>query len=306
MSGDRASRPGLAAVFAAQFFLAGGFDLLPAGDSSGKAPDPEASAHGDILAKEDWTADVTAARPYGLRQVGSDARYLVTRPLHLDRKGWIKLSATFGTAGVLFLLRNRIRDEAQEDRSGGRDRFLQDVRVMGKGAFAPSLALVAYGASFLTREDRERETAVLLLESMGFTALGTGTGQFILASERPTDGNEVHFLRRGGHGFSGDAGLAASVVAPLRCQYLRTGPEDSAGRRFWKRSALGVLYAGAGLTAFQRVNHDRHWAPDAFLGMATGLAVGGALCDSHEQARKKRGSVSLEGAATGASLRIRF
>ena len=245
--------------------------------------------------------------PHGFRQIGLDARYLISRPLHLDSKGKVKLAVTAGTAGVLFLLRNRIRDEAQEHRSASRDQFLQDVRIMGKGAFAPSLAAISYGTSFLTRNDREKETAVLLLESMAFTGAGVGLGQFVLSSQRPDTGKEVRFFRFGGHGFSGDAGLAASVVPVLRHQYLRVGSDDGAALRVWKRGATGFLYTGALLTAYQRVNNDKHWAPDVFLGLVTGLTVGQVLCDSHDATvREKKTHASLTPVPGGVGLTLRF
>lgn len=243
---------------------------------------------------------------HGLHQIGRDARYLVTRPFHLDRKGTLKLVGVGATAGLLYLSRNRIRDWAQNHRSDSGDRFLDSARTMGKGAFAPSLALIFYGLSFHTRDEREKETAVLLLESMGYSALGVGMGRFVLATDRPNVGTEVNYFRSNGHGFSGDAALAASVVNPLRCQYLRIREGDGKGRRFWKRLATGALYTGAGLTAYQRVNQDRHWAPDAFLGMATGLAVGGALCDSHSISRKEMNSWNLEPSLGGFTLRVSF
>jgi len=222
---------------------------------------------------------------YGFRQLGHDAKYLFTRPFHMERKTKIKVTATAGAVLALYLLRDSIRNEAQEHRNEDRDEFLQGVRTMGKGGFAPSIALAAYLSSFATNNKREKETAFLLMESMGFTALFTAAGQFILASERPEDGDDIRFFRSGGHGISLDAALAASVVPPLRHQYLRVKPGDGKGRRFWKRTATSLLYTGAAFTAYQRVDQDKHWAPDAFLGMVTGLAVGEALCNSHDQTR---------------------
>ncbi|OLE66089.1 MAG: hypothetical protein AUG03_01670 [Acidobacteria bacterium 13_1_20CM_2_68_14] len=229
-------------------------------------------------------------RLYGFHQIGLDAQYLATRPWHLDRRGKIKVAVTAGTAGTLFLLRNRIRDYAQEHRSEARDRFLQKPRTMGKGAFAPSLSLLTYGASFLTHDDREKETSVLLLESMAFTGIGVGLGQFVLSSKRPEVGK-----------------LAASVVPILRRQYLLAKPQDGRVLRVWKRTATGLLYAGAGLTAYQRINNDKHWAPDAFLGLVTGFTVGETLCDSHDKARAQlRDRLSLDFGPHGAALKFVF
>jgi hypothetical protein len=245
--------------------------------------------------------------PHGFHQIGIDAKYLFFKPAHLDRAGKIKVAAAVGTAGMLFLLRNRVRDYSQEHRSDARDAFLQEPRTMGKGAFAPSLSLLSYGASFLTHNDREKETSVLLLESMAFAGIGAGLGQFVLSSQRPEIGKEVHFFRWGGHGISGDAALAASVVPVLRRQYLVVKPEDGGTMRVWKRSVTGLLYAGAGLTALQRINNDKHWAPDAFLGLVTGFTVGETLCDSHDKSREQsKRRVSLDLGPHEAGVRFVF
>jgi len=259
----------------------------------------------DPPSPESREGEEAVIHPYGFHQIGLDARYLVTRPLHLDRRGWMKVAATFGTAAILYADREVIRDMAQEHRTPGRDNFLQKPRIMGKAAFAPSLALISYGASFATHDDREKETAVLLLESMVFTGAAVGLGQAVLSTQRPEEGNDIHFFSRRGHGFSGDAGLAASVVPVLKNQYLLVRPGDGGGLRFWKRTATGLLYTGALLTGYQRINNDKHWAPDVFLGLVTGFTVGQILCDSHDRTRQEeRSRVALTAVPGGIGLRI--
>ena len=228
-------------------------------------------------------APVDLPRPYGFRQIGLDARYLVTRPAHLERNGVLKVSLTAATTGILYLYRKEIRDWVQDHQDADRSEFLNQVRVMGKGAFAPTVALIAFGSSFVTKNPREKETAVLLLESMGFTALATGVGQVVLATERPEDGDDIDYFGRRGHGVSGDAALAASVVPILSRQYLTMREGDGAGRRFWKMGASSLLYAGAFLTGYQRLDADKHWAPEVFLGLVTGFSVGQMLVDSHRK-----------------------
>ncbi|HEV8335678.1 MAG TPA: phosphatase PAP2 family protein [Candidatus Polarisedimenticolia bacterium] len=246
--------------------------------------------------------------PHGFAQIGLDARYLATRPFHLDRSGWTKVAATLATLGALYAGRGEIRDWSQDHRRESWDRFLQKPRVMGKGAFAPSAALIAYTSSFVTQDDREKETAVLLLESMAFTGLVAGIGRFVLATDRPEVGNDVHFFRGNGHGVSGDAALAASVVPILRNQYLRIDPDDGGGMRFWKRAAAGILYAGAFLTGYQRINNDKHYAPDVFLGLVSGFTVGQLLCDSHDRSRDAgpRSRLTLGPVPGGIGLSLSF
>jgi hypothetical protein len=265
------------------------------------------SAGPDAASPESPEGEASSLHPYGFRQIGRDARYLVTRPFHLDPKGWMKVAATFGTTAILYADRELIRDMAQERRTESGDDFFQKPRLMGKGAFAPSLALISYGASFATHDDREKETAVLLLESMAFSAVLVGVGQWVLATERPEDGNDIDFFGRRGHGVSGDAALAASVVPVLKNQYLLVRPGDGGGLRAWKRTATGLLYTGAFLTGYQRINNDKHWAPDVFLGLVTGFTVGQILCDSHDETRREQEPrLALTAVPGGIGLRIRL
>ncbi len=213
--------------------------------------------------------------------LGRDARHLFTRPLQLDRNGWAKVAAVATATASLYALRDDLREFALERGGPGTDRFLRDVRTMGKGAVAPALAASALLASLGTRDRRERETALLLLESAACSALLAGAGSFVLATDRPRDGGRVRYFRTGGHGVSLDAALAASIVEPLRRQYLIVQARDGPWRKAAKRAAAALLYTGAALTAHQRVRSDAHWAPDAFLGAMTGLFVGGILCDAH-------------------------
>ena len=233
--------------------------------------------------------------PYGFRQLGYDTRYLLKRPFHLDRRSKKGVAMASGVTVGLYLFRDEIRDWSQDHRSPGRERFLDGVRSMGKGSFAPALALIAYTSSLVTGKEREKETALLLLESMAFSAMAAGAGSFVLATERPEDGDAVRLFHSDGHGVSVDAALAASVVPPLRRQYLRVKPADSRGKRFWKRTGTLLLYSGAVLTAYQRIDRDQHWAPEAFLGTMVGLAVGSTLCRAHDEVRAQRSTSTSQG-----------
>ncbi|HEU5179969.1 MAG TPA: hypothetical protein VFW45_04210 [Candidatus Polarisedimenticolia bacterium] len=244
--------------------------------------------------------------PHGWRQVGSDARYLWTRPAHLDRVGVTKVALTAGTVGLLYLYREEIRRWVQERSDPQTSEFLDRISVMGHEGFAPTLALLAYGASFATRNAREKETAVLLLESAGHTALLTGIGQSVLSTQRPFDGEEIDYFSRRGHGVSGHAALAASVVPILSRQYLVVHSDDSAAARFWKVGGASALYAGAFLTGYQRLDADEHWAPEVFLGLVTGFSVGQILSDSHERARREPPPVSFSIGPGSFQARVSF
>ncbi|RMH16735.1 MAG: hypothetical protein D6696_17500 [Acidobacteria bacterium] len=253
-------------------------------------------------------AEDRAPAPYGLHQLRLDLRYMLRRPFELDRRDKRHLALTGALTAGLYLLRDDIRDEVQDSRSDGRERLLQDARLVSRGAVAPGLALAAYLASFATGEAREKETALMLLESAAAAAVISGVGSFVLAAERPEDGDAIRSLRIDGHGVSLDAALAAAIVEPLRCQYLRPRPGSRPAARAGKHAASAVLYLAAALTAFQRLDQDKHWAPDAFLGVAGALAAGRTLCEAHGKRPARRlalAPLAVRGGG-GVALRLRL
>ncbi|MFV2072770.1 MAG: hypothetical protein ACC742_08975, partial [Thermoanaerobaculales bacterium] len=247
--------------------------LLP-GAPDWTAPPPSAETEYPATATGTEKTERIPERPYGWEQLRFDLKYLARKPAHLNAREKRGLLAVTGTTALLYVYRKDIRDAWQENSSESRTNFLNAARFMGDGSFAPGVALAAYLASLVTHNDREKETAQLVLESAALSAVGSGVGSFVLAAERPEDGDAMRFFSVTGHGVSLDVSLAASVIPPLRRQYLRVRPEDRAGRRILKHGLSALLYSGMVFTALQRVDADRHWAPDVFLGMVNGIAIG--------------------------------
>ena len=207
-----------------------------------------------------------------------------------------------GTTALLYVFREDIQDAWRRNRSESRTDFLNSARVMGGAGFAPALALAAWGASFVTESEREKETAQLLLESWALAAVGSGVGSFVLAAERPEDGNAIHFFDVEGHGVSYDVSVAAAVIPPLRRQYLRVRPGDGTGLRILKHGLSALLYGGMAFTALQRIDADKHWAPDVFLGMVNGLGVGTLLGQARDDAERRRSRVALSAQPGGMAV----
>jgi hypothetical protein len=222
------------------------------------------------------------------RRALDDVRYLALRPFGEDPSPRRRLAVLTGAAAALYLAREELRDRVQDTRSEDRTRVLDAARSQGKGAVAPLLA-VGFGLAGLGRDGAyERETAEILLESAAFSAALAAAGSYILAAERPEVGTSVHSFRSEGRGMSLDAALAASIVVPIHRRHLRIRPYDGPGARFGKRALTGLLYGGAILTGLQRMDQDKHWAPDVFLGLSIGFGVGSALCDAREERHARR------------------
>ena len=265
----------------------------PAAPTPTPREEPSGKRHG---------SDEVPEKPYGWKQLRFDLRYIARRPAHLTDSDQRALVAVAGTTALLYVFREDIQDAWRRNSSESRTDFLNSARVMGGAGFAPAVALAAWGASFITDNEREKETAQLLMESWALAAVGSGVGSFVLAVERPEDGNAIQMFDLEGHGVSYDVSVAASVIPPLRRQYLRVRPSDGTGLRILKHGLSALLYGGMVFTALQRIDADKHWAPDVFLGMVNGLGVGTLLGQARDDAERRRSRVALSAQPGGMAV----
>ncbi|MEW5806216.1 MAG: hypothetical protein AB1756_02535 [Acidobacteriota bacterium] len=253
------------------------------------------SASESLIDENDVQDEQESLPPFGMKRFGYDICYLLQAPARFEKKDWGKTLLIVGAVSTLYMAREDIREIALRNRTDARMRFFEDVRVTARGAFVPSLALLFLSSGKMRGNDYDIETAQILMESFAMSALATGVGSFLIAAERPEDGDDVKFFQTGGHGVSLDVALSSSFIFPLVDRYLRAKGNDSTGKKIGKHAGKIFLFSIPAFVSLQRMSADKHWAPDVFLGAFSGLAIGKILSNAHMRTVSSRLDISVSG-----------
>ena len=232
---------------------------------------------------------------------------LVTAPARFDGRDWLIAGGLLAGAGALFALDENIKDFWQDNIAGGTG---SDIL----GAFEPlgqtwPVALGSAGVYVVaeTAEQlggwnlkREKAAGLLTLESVLISqAITTGIKE--LSGRTRPNGTDDAFLFEGpgnGNAFpSGHATVAFAVATTLSNVY----GDDHA----W---VPWVAYPVATATALSRIDDNKHWASDVFVGALVGYAVAKTVTLYNPFLAENKIAIRplRDGLAQGASLVVGF
>ena len=233
-----------------------------------------------------------------------DAGYILSKPGSISRHDliWMASFSSFTTAMALdkreldgdirLLLRGN---------TGNGNSSLDHIEFFGDKGVVAGLGAIFVIGGLEAESQREVETGVMILESYVYTGVLAVLGQFVLAEERPRNGGEMRFFKTDGHGVSGHAALAASLVCPLTHQYLRHDDSDGRTEIVVKEIARGIIWGIPLLTGLSRMERGEHYAWNVALGLAAGYGIGHMVASSHERAREE-GAREVKSHAHGPGL----
>jgi membrane-associated phospholipid phosphatase len=196
---------------------------------------------------------------------------IISAPYNFDTNDWLVAGGVAATTGLLMLADKEINDTWRDDiRTGGLDDFLDIMEFFGDSQFIVFGSLGGYAVGELIGSERDKEAALLVAQSFVLSAGLTQGLKFAFRRERPDDSRDDQYsffssdASKTNSAFpSGHATNAFSMAAVLTNVYDEQVP--------W----LGwVLYPVATMTALARVNNERHWGSDVFLGSALGYFIG--------------------------------
>jgi membrane-associated phospholipid phosphatase len=195
---------------------------------------------------------------------------ILSGPFRYDRDDWITAGVVVSVTGALLLLDDEINDFWQDDLRGTTTDSIEDV-VENFGDSDKLLLGTLGGYALAEVVGLEREKAMFLngFQSVLLSAVLIEGIKYLGQRERPDDAEDAFDWNGPGGGEfntafpSGHAGKAFAMATVVAETY---GPEHS-----W---VPWLAYPLAGLTALGRINAERHWASDVFMGAAVGHFIG--------------------------------
>ena len=220
---------------------------------------------------------IAAQNKYNFTQFGEEVKDVIERPLKWNVSEYGYLALILGSTYGLMHIDEMIRDEMLKDTSWQGSIPLEIGRFWGEPI--PSAVL---GAGFLLHgilNDNEANKKLGFEIAQSFIYAGT-INQFLkiaIGRSRPFTGSNSFTF----HPFqslqdkkwslpSGHTTVAFSLSTVL---------SQNAKSDFWKVAA----YIPAFITAYSRVNYNKHWTSDVFLGSLTGFFIAKFLTDLHQR-----------------------
>ncbi len=203
----------------------------------------------------------------------SDTKDIVTSPLRWDKKNWLKASLVAGVTIGLYAFDEDIKDWIQDNRHDDVSEFAERF---GDGKIVlPSLVLF-YAVGHAAKNTKAQRTALLTIENVVITGIFTQLMKYSFQRHRPNTGNPFDSFDGpfgGGDKLafpSGHTSLAFSIATPIATEY--------------KDNVIipPLAYGLAALVGWSRMNDNKHWASDVFMGASLGYFTGKTICKLHE------------------------
>jgi membrane-associated phospholipid phosphatase len=203
----------------------------------------------------------------------SDTKYIFLSPLRWQARDWLKASLVLGTTGAFFALDNEIQDFVQDERNGTTDDIADIFEPFGNGGytFGGLAGFYLYGHFF--ENTKAERTALLAVESFAVTGIFTFALKFSTGRVRPQsarDSGEWNGPNLDDVSFPSGHTSSAFAIATVFASEYKNVP--------W---VPPVAYGLATLTGLSRLNDNKHWASDVFLGGALGYFISKTILKLH-------------------------
>lgn len=235
---------------------------------------------------------------YNLSQFGNETGELIRQPLDWQTIDFVKLGAVLGATYGLMHIDESIRDIMLEDTSWRGSVPLEFGRYWGEPATSLLLGsgLLIIGANHDNKS--HQKLGFEILQSFAYSVVVNGSLKIILGRARPSTGADA-FTFKPAQSLQNDYWSLPSGHTTIAFS-LSTVLAENTESTVWKI----ISYAPAFITALSRVNYNRHWVSDVFLGGLSGYFIAKFVTEMHN-ADSRTKSVNLNQTPL-ISLRLQF
>lgn len=228
----------------------------------------------------------------------TDGIDIATGPFHWEKKDWIIAGSTLAVASLIYIFDEDIRNFFQRNRSPFTDDVSKNfIEPFGIGLYSMPL----FGLLFLygeTHQDSKSKTVAL-----------NGVKTFVLSVAFVTVLKQITKRHRPYHDLTanpnlwegpfGDPDYASFPSGHTMVSFALASYVSSA---YKEKPWVGIAsYSIAGLVGLSRLNNDKHWASDVFVGAVLGYAVGKCI---YNNSLKKHNIQVLPVSQTGLGLTL--
>jgi len=222
-----------------------------------------------------------------LKQFGRDAISIFSSPAHWRGKSLLTLTAVVGTGALIFAFDQCIKEWVDSNNTGLFDSAWEFITNTGHGVFLGGLMASYYIAGEIFKLDNMRKIALLGVESFVISGALVGLLKYSIGRARPYTGESRlsfhpfsstsrYYSFPSGHSMS--AFSVATVIAEHSKEFL-----------------VDVLaYGMATLVAMSRVQKNKHWASDVFIGSVIGFFIGKKISDLNRGDGAKRLKIGFQ------------
>lgn len=185
---------------------------------------------------------------------------------------WWQPVLVLGEVAALMLLDEPVARFFQDNRSATLDDLATGSRQMGQPEFYLTVAGGTLAAGLISGDSRVMRAGGRLAVTLALTGGLTRLGKLAIGRDRP--------LERMDDAFSFDPFSGGSRALPSGHTSMAFALATSLSEEIRRPWATAVLYTGAGLVAWSRMNDNKHWLSDvaagAMLGVFTAKVVNGS------------------------------
>lgn len=241
-----------------------------------------------------------------ITSVWNDFKYVSVKTFSIrEHQTWKVLTYAGITAALLYANDDAMNQELAREKESyafGLTKYGRDIGNIydkpGSAYFISGLFGTLYGSGLIFKNDKLKQTTLLMAESLIFSGILNSSLKVIIGRERPYVNHDPFNFKP----FSFDpdymsmpSGHTSSIFAMMT---VLAKQYDA-----WYVDIPAYTFSVC--VAIQRINDDKHWSSDVFIGGTLGYLVGSYVVKRY---RLKRGEISVqpELGANGIGLNILF